>query len=54
MTGVLQYVQKEFQGIIVAAEQNPQLLNARENIRTIDKYLKVNNRIAESVGAIYV
>lgn len=54
INGVLQYVQKEFQGIIAAAEQNSQLLNARENIRTIDKYLKVNHRIADSVGANYV
>lgn len=46
-------MQKEFQAIIVNAETNPQFLFSRDNIKSIDKYLKVNYRISESVGQIY-
>jgi hypothetical protein len=54
ITGVLQYVQKDFQQIILNAETNPQYLLSRDNIRSIDKFLKVNHRIVEAVGAVYV
>jgi hypothetical protein len=42
INAALQFVHKEFLNIIQSSQSNPNLLYYRDNIKAIDRFLKVN------------
>ena len=51
---LMQYANKDWQEIIVLANQNLFTLAMPEVIKRIDFIIKINQRVAESVGPMYV
>ena len=50
----LQYVHYEWENILSIANQNTEQLMVPEVIKSIDFIIKVNTRVAESVGFMYL
>ena len=53
MNNALQYVHYDWETILSIANNNPNELLLPENIKGIDFIIKVNTKIAESVGYMY-
>lgn len=50
----LQFMHQEWEGILAIANQNVEQLMLPEVLKVLDAILKVNTRVAESVGFMYL
>ena len=51
---LLQYSHQDFQAQLANANANINELFSHQNIKTIDHIIKINQRVAESTGFIYL